>query len=70
MIPFVGAIVDLAKGNIIEGTRGLLIDTAGAFLGGAGTAVRSLVKSTKVVAPFGAKAFRVLEKGVSVVSAF
>lgn len=70
MIPFVGAIVDLAKGNIIEGTRGLLIDTVGAFLGGAGAAVRSLVKSTKAVAPFGAKAFRVLEKGVSVVSAF
>jgi hypothetical protein len=47
-----------------------LIDTVGAFLGGAGSAVRSLVKSTKVVAPFGAKAFRVVEKGVTVVSAF
>jgi hypothetical protein len=70
MIPFVGAIVDLAKGNIIEGTRGLLIDTVGAFLGGAGASVRSLVKSTKAVAPFGAKAFRVVEKGVTVVSAF
>lgn len=70
MIPFVGAIVDLAKGNIIEGSRALMIDTIGALLGGAGGAVRSLVKSTKVVAPFGAKAFRVMEKGVTVVSAF
>lgn len=70
MIPFVGSIVELAKGNIIEGTRGLLIDTVGAFLGGAGSAVRSLAKSTKAVAPFGAKAFRMVEKGVAVVSAF
>lgn len=70
MIPFVGAITDLAKGNIVEGMRGLIIDTTGALLGGAGSSVRVLAKSTKVVAPFGAKAFRVLEKGVSMVSAF
>lgn len=70
MIPFIGAIIDLAKGNIVEGMRGLIIDTTGALLGGAGSSVRALVKSTKVVAPFGAKAFRVLEKGVSMVSAF
>ncbi|WP_460164764.1 hypothetical protein [Pseudomonas sp. S1_G07] len=70
LIPFVGAFMELAKGNIIEGTRGLMIDTFGALLGGAGSTLRPLVKSTKVVAPFGAKAFRVLENGVTVVSAF
>ncbi|OPA86762.1 hypothetical protein BFW87_24585 [Pseudomonas fluorescens] len=70
MIPFVGAIMDLVKGNWVEGTRGLLIDTVGALVGGAASAVGSLVKTTKVVAPFGAKAFRVLEKGVLVVSGF
>lgn len=70
MIPFVGAIMDLAQGNIVGGTRGLIIDTVGALLGGAGSTVKPLFKSTKVVAPFGAKAFRVLEKGVSVVSGF
>lgn len=70
MIPFVGAVVDLANGNIVEGTRGLIIDLTGAFVGGAGSAVGAFVKTTKVVAPFGAKALRVLEKGVTVVSAF
>ena len=70
MIPFVGAIVELTKGNIVEGTRGLILDTVGAFVGGAGSTLRPLIKSTKVVAPFGAKAFRVLEKGVLVVSGF
>lgn len=70
MIPFVGAIMDLAQGNIVEGTRGLIIDTVGAVLGGAGSTLSPLFKSTKVVAPFGAKAFRVLEKGVSIVSGF
>lgn len=70
MVPFVGAIMDLARGNWVEGTRGLLIDTVGAFVGGAGSTLGPLVKSTKVVAPFGAKAFRVLEKGVTVISGF
>ncbi|MEO8492146.1 hypothetical protein [Pseudomonas sp.] len=70
MIPFVGAIVDLSKGNWVEGTRGLIIDAVGAWVGGAGGTLGPLVKSTKVVAPFGAKAFRVLEKGVAVVSGF
>ncbi len=70
MIPFVGAIMDLTKGNWVEGTRGLIIDTVGAWVGGAGATLGPLVKSTKVVAPFGAKAFRVLEKGVAVVSGF
>lgn len=70
LIPFVGAITDLANGNLVDGTRGLLLDTAGAFLGGAGSALKSFSKATKVVAPFGAKAFRVLEKGVQVVSGF
>lgn len=70
MVPFVGAIMDLAQGNIVDGTRGLIIDTVGAILGGAGSTLNPLFKSTKVVAPFGAKAFRVLEKGVSVVSGF
>lgn len=70
MIPFVGAIMELAKGNIVEGTRALVIDTVGALLSGAGSTIRPLVQSTKVVAPFGAKAFRVLEKGVTAVSAF
>lgn len=70
MIPFVGAIMELAKGNIVEGTRGLILDTVGAFVGGAGSATGALIKSTKVVAPFGAKAFRVLEKGIVVVSGF
>ncbi|OPA89891.1 hypothetical protein BFW88_15095 [Pseudomonas fluorescens] len=70
MIPFVGAIVDLVNGNIVEGSRGLIIDTFAALLGGAGTTVRSLAKATKAVAPFGAKAFSVLAKGVLVVSAF
>ena len=70
MIPFVGAVIDLTKGNIVEGMRGLMIDMSGALLGGAGASARALAKSVKVVAPFGAKAFRVLEKGVSMVSAF
>ncbi|MBW1247927.1 hypothetical protein [Pseudomonas tolaasii] len=70
MIPFVGAIMELAKGNIVEGTRGLIIDTVGAFVGGAGSGVSTLLKSTKVVAPFGSKVFRVLEKGVAAVSGF
>ena len=70
MIPFVGAIMELAKGNIVEGTRGLIIDTVGAFVGGAGSGVNTLLKSTKVVAPFGSKVFRVLEKGVAAVSGF
>ncbi|MBK3473512.1 hypothetical protein JJD61_22685 [Pseudomonas carnis] len=70
MIPFVGAVIDLTKGNIVEGMRGLIIDTAGAFAGGAFGTLKPLVKSTKAVAPFGVKAFRVLEKGVEVVSGF
>ncbi len=70
MIPFVGAVIDLTKGNIVEGMRGLMIDTVGAFVGGAFGTLKPLVKSTKAVAPFGVKAFRVLEKGVSVVSGF
>lgn len=70
MIPFVGAIMDLIKGNWVEGTRGLLIDTVGALIGGAGTTLGPLIKSTRVVAPFGSKAFRVLEKGVTVISGF
>lgn len=64
MIPFVGAVIDLTKGNIVEGMRGLIIDTAGAFAGGAFGTLKPLVKSTKAVAPFGVKAFRVLEKGL------
>ncbi len=70
MIPFIGAIKDLAEGNIVDGTRGLIIDLTGALLGGAGQSLKSFVKSTKVVAPFGTKAFSVLQSGVSVVSAF
>jgi hypothetical protein len=70
MIPFVGAVIDLSKGNTVEGMRGLIIDTAGAFLGGAFATVKPLVKAAKGIAPFGAKAFRVMEKGVGVVSGF
>ncbi len=70
MIPFVGAFIELFNGNIVAGTRGLIVDTFGALLGGAGATLGPLVKSTKMVAPFGAKAFRVLEKGVAVVSSF
>lgn len=70
MIPFIGAIMDLAQGNIVEGTRGLIIDTVGAIAGGATTTLKPLIKATRVVAPFGAKSFRILEKGVSVVSGF
>lgn len=68
MIPFVGAVMDLAKGNLVEGSRSLLIDTVGALLGGAGGAIKGLVKSTKVVAPFGAKAFRIAEKSIGAIS--
>lgn len=70
LVPYVGAIADLVDGNIVDGTRGLIIDTVGAFLGGAGSAAKSFTNATKVVAPFGVKAFRVLESGVQVLSAF
>lgn len=68
MIPFVGAITDIANGNIIEGTRGLFFDTLGALVGGAGSSIKPLIKASKAVVPFGAKVFNVLEKGVLVVS--
>ncbi|MGR3885395.1 hypothetical protein [Pseudomonas sp. 1152_12] len=70
MIPFVGAIMDLAEGNIVDGTKGLLLDTAGAFLGGAGSTLKAFAKATKVLAPFGAKSMQVLESGVRVVNGF
>lgn len=69
MIPFVGALKDLANGKTVEGTRGLVIDTAGFLLGGGlAPAAGGVIKSTKVVVPFGAKAFHALEKGVVVIS--
>lgn len=70
MIPFVGAIMDMAKGNWVEGSRALLIDTVGALVGGAGATFGPLVKSTKAIVPFGSKVFRVLEHGVTVISGF
>ena len=70
MIPFVGAIVDLANGNTFDGIKALFLDSLGAVIGGAGSSVKALIKSTKAVAPFGAKAFNVMEKGVQLVSSF
>ncbi|MFL1503099.1 hypothetical protein ACI77N_18260 [Pseudomonas sp. S191] len=70
MIPFVGAMMDFSNGKFVEGTKGLIVDTAGALIGGAASSLKPLIKSTKVIAPFGAKAFQVLEKGVVTVSAF
>lgn len=70
MIPFVGAITDIANGNIIEGTRGLFFDTLGALVGGAASSIKPLVKASKAVAPFGAKVFNVMQKGVLAVSSF
>lgn len=70
MIPFVGAIVDLIEGKVVDGIKGLVLDTAGAFLGGAGSTLKGVGKALKTVAPFGAKSMRVLESGVKVVNGF
>lgn len=59
MIPFVGAIADLAEGEIAAGIKGLLIDfTSFAITGGLG-AVNKFYKGFKTVLPFGGKAFTI-----------
>lgn len=54
LIPFVGAIADIADGNIGAGLKGLVIDFASfAFTGG----LRGFFSGFKTVVPFGSRAF-------------
>lgn len=57
LLPFVGAVADMAEGNVAQGLKGLLIDfTSFAATGGVGVA-RSFFKGLKVVLPFNGRAF-------------
>lgn len=57
LLPFVGAVADIAEGNVAQGLKGLLIDFASfAATGGVGGA-RSFFKGLKVVLPFNGRAF-------------
>jgi hypothetical protein len=56
MIPFVGALADLAQGQVAAGVKGLLLDFASfAVTGGLG-AVNKFFKGFKTVLPFGGRA--------------
>lgn len=59
LIPFVGAITDLAEGKFASGFRGLAIDFASYAVTGGLAALSKFVKGVKVVLPFSGRAFSV-----------
>lgn len=59
LIPFVGAIADIAEGKVGAGIQGLLIDF-GSFAATGGVAgAKAFFKGLKVVVPYGSRAFAV-----------
>ncbi|WP_256679377.1 hypothetical protein [Pseudomonas sp. DTU12.1] len=57
LIPFVGAVADIADGNIKDGLKGLLIDFASFAATGGLAAARSFFKGIKAVVPYSGRAF-------------
>ncbi|NVZ21505.1 hypothetical protein [Pseudomonas costantinii] len=58
LIPFVGAIADIADGNFGAGLKGLLIDFASFAVTGGIAGAKNFYKGLKAVVPFGTRAFR------------
>lgn len=57
LIPFVGAVTELAEGNVAAGVKGLLIDFASFVVTGGLGAASKFYKGFKVILPFGGRAF-------------
>lgn len=61
LIPFVGAIADIADGKVGAGIKGLLIDFASFAATGGLAAAKHFFKGLKVLVPFGNRAFAMKE---------
>ncbi|WP_235205556.1 hypothetical protein [Pseudomonas fluorescens] len=72
LIPFIGAVADIADGNIKGGIRGLLIDFASFTLTGGLASARAFFKGVKAVIPYSGRAFGhgLRESGLLVRSVF
>lgn len=57
LLPFVGAIADIAEGNVAQGLKGVLIDLASFTATGGAVAAKKFLRGLKMVLPFNGRAF-------------